>query len=144
MKLSWDNEKLIRGMAIEAKSEINDLNQIGPSLNVAWAKCLDVTDQLSEETKNSVLIEVWADTGRVIYRLSDAREFARVILCASRLEAVYYELPAEDDDVFDKAYVGLIERIRKEIESSVALGPRIDQIVIRDSDDETSQQNARI
>ncbi|MEL7498756.1 MAG: hypothetical protein AAFN77_14200 [Planctomycetota bacterium] len=143
MNLVWEDKKIIRGIAIEANLNETDLSEIGSALSEAWLKCLDVSSQLCDGPRFSALVEIWPDSGRIIYRLSDTREFARVILSVFSLESVYYQLP-EDEDAFETAYDELVERVRKDVENGLTLESAVNEIVIRDSDDEKSQQVARV
>jgi hypothetical protein len=142
MSLSWDVEKIVRGIAIEANVQVADLDQLAPVLGEVWEKCVELSRQLSDG-KFSTLVEIWPDTGRLVYRLSDDREFARVILSVSCIESIYHKFP-EDDSEFDIAYANLVERLRNEIGNSLTVEPNLDEFIVRDSDDEKSQQNARI
>lgn len=115
MTLVWDKEvaDFKRGNAVEAAT-LCDLDQIRYPLIETCEKLVEIAEEFRQKNELSVVVEVWPDTGRVIFRVSDDREFARVILRIQELECHYYELSSLGDDEFESEYNILVTSILDE------------------------------
>lgn len=141
MTLEWDIElaNFSRGNALEAATMCGLDRVLGP-LREMWRKVIEIADAFQDNGKLGVLVEVWPDTGRVIFRLSDRREFARVILNIHALERRYYELATLSDEEFEEQHEILINSMLNATSSCLKPGVRGSQnseiaVVGRSSDD---------
>ncbi|MCA8993979.1 MAG: hypothetical protein KDA88_18485 [Planctomycetaceae bacterium] len=124
MTLEWDIdlESFIRGSAVEATTN-RPFEELQNSLSDTWKKLVQIVRQFGRQHNVSVLVEVWPETGRVIFLVNDQSEFARVILRACSLERRYHEIWTLDDQQFESAYASLVDTVLLTIQQVVADAP---------------------
>lgn len=110
---------IIAGTAIDGYAEVADVTDLGRAFSLAWMK---VSELLVHFRENEVVIgqrvqvEIWPDSGRVIFILSNiraeshrVREIARLVLNISQLEKDYYKFVSASSD--SDAHRQLIENV---------------------------------
>ncbi|MEZ6137638.1 MAG: hypothetical protein R3C53_22355 [Pirellulaceae bacterium] len=129
---------LVRGAVVEAKSG-SDL----ASLTTAecWIMVANLSQELAKPNEPvQVLVEIWADTGRIIWILKDRREFCRVELTAVEIERSYFKML--QSNTFESEYEALVEKLKNiiRIGSSTTDLSFATSVLMRDCDTEESAE----
>ena len=145
--LKWDKsiQDFVRGSAIESVVLVDNIESLHTVFVEAWAKVCDIAIEFSTNGSFSLLVEVWSDTGRIIFLLRESRDIARVVLAIPALEREYYSLPEDEKEfevslrsLFESMLVQLIETLpRTEIEQ-ISGGNAL--VVARNADDKDSNR----
>ena len=150
-------DKIIAGTAIDGYAEVADIADLRQAFSLAWAKVSELLLQFRENElvmAQRVQVEIWPDSGRVIFILSNIRaesrrirEIARLELNIVQLEKDYHTLLSTSSD--PDAHRQLIENVNSPLVSafvdsefrSLLLkdhGARVN-IVAREYDDEETE-----
>ncbi|MCE9526252.1 MAG: hypothetical protein K8R36_09390 [Planctomycetales bacterium] len=111
--------KIIAGTAIDGYAEVADVADLGQAFSSGWTKVSELLVQfrkLEVVAAQSVEVEIWPDSGRVIFVLSNirseshrVREIARLVLNIGQLERDYHKLLSTSSD--SEAHRQLIESV---------------------------------
>jgi hypothetical protein len=144
MTLDWNKvlSEFNRGNDLEATTNVAEIGFLESDLSDAWAKAVEIGNAFREPGKLVVLVEIWSDTGRIIFRMSDRREFARIVLNCPVLERQYYGLI--DAEEFDRLYCELVDAVMTLLKLSMPSEFEVNgqgeiRVVARDSDDDETE-----
>lgn len=152
MSLNWDKDitELIRGCDIEATTDASDIKFLGPPISDAWLKAFEISRKFTRSDHPlAILVETWPDTGRLIFRISDKKEFARLVLNCPILEREYYKIRNSDDAEFEANYRALVNSVSSLVESSLpddfstGFDDRV-RLIVRDSDDRETEKELAV
>jgi hypothetical protein len=112
-------EEHIRGSVLDTDCRFNDIAELSAVLPAIWRTAYDMFRRYPDGGQPKLAeIEVWPDTGRIIFILKRRREIARLVVNISLLEQMYFALPTEVSE-FNKAYAELLDRILRMLHDSV-------------------------
>lgn len=157
MSIDWSPsiEKFVPGMAFNAKARVATRDDLTPLFACVWERVIDIFQLDSRSfSSTSLLVEVelWLDTGRIVFILSLKREIARLVLNIADLEQEYYSLPDNDQHfeaacakMFNEIYQALVASIEIPCVKSIlsgTFGKRL-RVVVRSFDDNRTDQSIR-
>ena len=143
----------VPGCVFQTSLDVSDIGELTAILPSVWEKVREVLTSLGREScdTSSVLVEVeiWPDTGRLIFILRREREVARVVVSVPQLEEEYFALP-KDESLFDVTYRQLLDATMQSLIDSLSVDDTCAilqnmrtarlRIVARDSDDISSNR----
>lgn len=146
-ELHWDKSlgELARGSDIEAVSLVDNLASLDNVISDAWIKVYEIACAFGPYGRLTVVVEIWLDTGRIIFVMREKREIARAVLTIPALEREYYSLPL-DDIKFDASLQVRLERIRSQLADTLPrtalerIPAECITVVAREADDKGSDR----
>jgi hypothetical protein len=142
--ITWaEPPQLMRGCVIDAVIHEGDDQTISAALNKAWQRAAEVIEQLRyPELPTAIIVELWQDTGRIIFIIKQRRDMARIVLTCPEIERLYFSWNSEGLE-FEREYERQHQRLVWLAQTNFptareAFGMLETTATIRDSDDETT------
>jgi hypothetical protein len=137
-QLKYRKPSPLRKRALVVAETECDLDEIKSVFVSCWHIVYQLKNELDASALVEIVLEIWLDTGRVIWIVKEERDLFRFALTISNLEVAYYRLP--EGTRFDRAYKSLLDQIRVGINLSINEIPDyVQRLVVRDSDDASSE-----
>lgn len=126
-----------RGGVLEAATA-SPIDSLTPDFAACWNNVLSQCKAIAPQEVISVLVEIWPDTGRLIWICRGEREIFRFELRIDSLEIAYFQILRTPD--FENRYQSLFDSVQAQLQQGLD-GPLagVAQIVVRDSDDAATE-----
>lgn len=137
--INWNVPAVLRRSIVVEAVDYSQMEEVVTT--ECWKKAAEVCKLLGLPKKPiSIHCEIWPDTGRIFWIISDDREFCRLELLIPDLERKYFEIASQKD--FEIRYNALLSHARQIVRagcSAMNLG-FADKVTIRDSDDTSTEE----
>ncbi|MDP1798989.1 MAG: hypothetical protein Q8K78_15960 [Planctomycetaceae bacterium] len=133
--LAWNTPSpLTRGIVIEAKKTAS-AGELSDALTECWQHAIAFCEQLKLSDESvTVEVEIWPDTGRIIWVFTDRREFGRLELSVPEIEASYFTFLKSN--MFEESYAQLVQHTMALVTRTLGQfkSTGLSRVVVRDSD----------
>jgi len=131
--------RLMKGCMVESTSNAS-ISELTDVFVQCWNSVFFVKEKLDTGGTASILVEIWSDTGRIYWIVSNRRELFRFELKSSAIEKAYFEML--ESAQFEANYAKFGVEVRSMIRTSMVVPQdmNISTIVVRDSDNSDSEE----
>jgi hypothetical protein len=135
-------ELLMRGCVIDGVVTGDDDPGLVQAFRQTWQRLTDFVSEFGLPAEVKVVVEIWQDTGRIIFIARQKRELVRIALQCEAIEQRYFSINRKDETEFTAVYETqhrrLVDLLRRSVTDTLSVA-----ISVTDADDSDSAEMIR-